>query len=463
MSHYIYSPGPLNISAGGTVGYLTRLYLACEEYRPSMTTDLGTELIFCFAENKAYPQYINDLSKKVYINDTKHTQQLKEILELDKKFDHNTVRIKRYSRWFRELPKCQVVNNKDTFASVHINGAYSFLPIWNQLRLQGKALSTLKILTTHNPFPPHVEEVGLRKSRGKWSESELAHLKKYLEIRDKLAFSLCDAILCPCEYSLEGYQSWPEWNEIISRKPVYYCITGAPVRKIRFSKEAIRKDLGIPDNEIMIVYLGRKEKVRGFDVFSEAARIVLTTNKKVWFVVIGTGNLKSNIASDHFIEIGFSENISDYINAADACVVANRGSYFDLSMIEILSLGCLLITSEVGGYRWLKNKTEGVLYFEPGNVKQLVCAINSLSSLPHERRNQMMASNKKLYNDKLTPFHFQENYQNIIDKIRGDFIPKMFEQEFHEEKLISKVVGKNQELFNYLIRTIESFIKLPHK
>lgn len=450
MSHYIYCPKPQNLSAGGTVGYLTRLYMAFKEFRPQMMTDKDTKIVFKFAEAKTREHYLDTVTRDVFLEKNDCWRVLSEVLRCEGRVGSRGMK---YSRLFRALPKCQIFNANDFANSIHINGAYSFFPVWNQLRQQGKAFSTLKILTTHNPFPPHEEEIGLRESRGKWSNAELSYFKNYLEVRDKLAFMLSDAILCPSEYSLEGYKDWSTWEDVIKAKPVYYCVTGAPIREVKSSRKDIRDALGVPEDATLIVFLGRKERVRGFDIFVEAAKCILAKSRKIWFVVLGDGALQSNISDDHFLEIGFTSQVSDYINAADACVTANRGSYFDLSMIEIMSLGAILIASNVGGNKWLRGKTRGVLYFNSGDVSELIAAIEYLLTVPVSERVQMREENKNLYSCELTPFHFQNNYQKVIDHIRNDIGERIFSSDIKEEMLKVQVIGKQREMLNSVIRS----------
>ena len=459
MSHYVYCHSPFNLSAGGTVGYLSRLYSALQEFTPSMKTYDGAEMHFNFADREAQPRYLRDIPSDIFLGQNSCFDLLIRTLEKHKHFDPSCWLINKYERCFRELPKFQVTQKNDPHKSIHINGSYNFFPIWNQLRLQGQASSTIKILTTHNPWVPYVEDMSIRSTANKWSKKELDLFGQYMQLRDRLAFTLCDAILCPSEFSLDGYKEWEFWNEISKNKPIYYCITGAPPRIIMTSRKQLREKLGIPESELVILYLGRKEKVRGFDLFVNAARQVLATTRKIWFIAVGNGNLKVDINDQHFIDLGFSTHAGDFINAADACVSTNRVSYFDLSMIEILSQGCPLITSNVGGYTWLKGRTRGVLFFEQGNDKELVKKILDFCTFSQEIKKEMHDSNITVYKEHLTPFHFQDNYKKAIDAIRRDLGKETFSRTSENQMVCKKILSKNQEKFNFMIHTLNSFFQ----
>ena len=106
---------------------------------------------------------------------------------------------------------------------------------------------------------------------------------------------------------------------------------------------------------------------------------------------------------------------------ADACLCPNRGSLFDLSMIEFLAFGKPIICSYVGGYRWLENKTRGMLYSPVEDIDKFTDNILSFSQFSREKISVMQDDNFKLYKKYLSPNSFQENYCSIIDSIYRDF------------------------------------------
>ena len=456
MSHHIYCHGMQNISAGGTVGYLTRLFQAFTEFRPSMKTDDNTNIVFHFPKTKCRPSYVDDISPEQFLGEKKCYTEIQTTLKDNETFNRKTWRVQKYSRIYRELPVVNIFNTNDNACSIHINGSNNFFPIWNQLRLLGKSSSTLKILTTHNPIAPHLEEIEILKSKKKWTPSELNHICTYLELRDKIAFLLSDAIFCPYEHSLDSYHNWSAWDDIIKHKPIYYCLTGAPKRKQTKTKIETRQQLKIPVTDTVIIYIGRKEKVKGFHIFAEAAKHILSENRHIWFVAIGNGSIPSGISDEHFLEIGFTNEIGNFIATADACVIANRDSYFDLGMIEVLSLGCLLIASDVGGNKWLKGKSMGTTQFPPENSDSLVQKIYQVSRLSESKKSELSQDNIRLYNEYLTPFHFQQNYQLTIDKIRKDLGKDLFIKKINEPPLTSSIISKNHETINNFIRIAKS-------
>ena len=90
-------------------------------------------------------------------------------------------------------------------------------------------------------------------------------------------------------------------------------------------------------------------------------------------------------------------------------------------MIEILAQGSPLIAAETGGCRYLKSRTTGVLYFEPGSGESLVEAMLRYSQVESAENKQMKDDNRALYQRELTAEHFAEGYLETIDKLYRDF------------------------------------------
>lgn len=449
MSHYIYCAGKRSIASGGTVGYLSRLDKAFKEYRSDYRTDAGTEIIFDFIEGKAHQTYIN-----------KSLVDFPEMITMEKG-DIESWRLKnKCKRWFRELSKGEASFLRcDSERSIHINGVYSFFPIWNRLKLRGVERKTIKILTAHNPMVPFEEELSIRESEGKYSEGELNILKLYMEYRDYLAFHLSDAIICPSVYSLESYERWNKFEEVIKNKPIYYCVTGAPKRISYKSRKEVRFELGIPEDATVILYLGRKEKVKGYDIFESAAKNIMNINSNIWFLVVGSGNLQSSLKHNHFVDVGYSENAGDYIEAADVCVTANRSNYFDLSMIEFLASGKILLLSKVGGNKWLEGKVKGVYFFESENVNDLTRMIRYIFNFSEVERLSMQRENLEFYNRELTLNKFQDNYQKVIDDIRRDVGKEIFFRKEDKLKESVREISKMKESLNAVGRFCNEFLR----
>jgi len=332
------------------------------------------------------------------------------------------------SEWFHSsIPLSEALKvNLKKITSVHIHGAYNFLPVYNFLKLCGIENDVVKILTTHNPWKPELEDV-FHFNKSKTPEQIQRDLPKeaayrhYLKQRDDFAFRMSDALFFPSEHSMDGYyKSWPEFEEIVKDKPIYFATTGTEAKEVNVPRSEMRKSLGIPEDARVFLYLGRFIPMRGFDLYAEAAQRILKKHKNAYFLAVGESRSKPAVSHERWIEVGHTSSPGDFLNMADACVMANRGSYFDLSMVEALAQGIHLVAAKVGGYKYLEGKTSGVGFFEPESQEGLVQSCDDFCQMSLEDISNGKQDNLALYAKEMTPEKFAQGYQKTIDKMYKD-------------------------------------------
>ena len=155
---------------------------------------------------------------------------------------------------YSEIRKIDFNNIK----SIHIHGAYNFAPVYNTLFKYGLHNKIVKVLSTHNPYMPTIEDMELITRDLKWTEAQKEIIRYFFSERDKLAFSLADALVFPAKESMEQYYKlWPEFKDIIKDKRIYFCETGSKPKQQISSVTFLKEKLGIPEDAILFLYLGR--------------------------------------------------------------------------------------------------------------------------------------------------------------------------------------------------------------
>jgi len=117
-----------------------------------------------------------------------------------------------------------------------------------------------------------------------------------------------------------------------------------------------RSELGIGGKRV-VGMVARLEPEKGHRYFLEAASRVLEKFKDVVFVVVGTGSLAGELASEarrlgiseHVLFTGYQENIAQYIAMMDVMVIPSLTEAFGISMIEGMCLARPCVASAVGG------------------------------------------------------------------------------------------------------------------
>lgn len=416
LKHYIHCHEGFNLNKGGSVGYLSTLYTSFEQYSHNIT-ELNIQNCFLFPNVSEGERIYNRSLEEIIWDDFKY------INEFENK-NGMQVLINERKRWFREVLPLSEYSKIDfrNICSIHIHGAYNFLPVFNTLCKEGVENKVIKILTTHNPHKPELEDMELI-SRGRaWSDADLETLKYFFKQRDYWAFKLSDALIFPTEYSMEGYfKTWPEFKDIIKDKKVYFCTTSGQEKSWSIDTDIMRRSLNIPDDAMVLLYLGRFVNIRGYDILIETAKRIIPDNSNVYFVVVGESVREQSFDTPQWIQIPFTNEPGNYINMADACLCPNKGSLFDLSMIEILASGTPLLGCNIGGYKWLKGKTSGAFLAEPENIDDFERIVRGFLKITDTEKQEMSKQNRELYQNSLHLKYFHQEYIKTVTEIYDDF------------------------------------------
>ena len=113
--------------------------------------------------------------------------------------------------------------------------------------------------------------------------------------------------------------------------------------------KAIRLKMGITREQKMVLNVGYADMRKGFDLFLSTAREFIHSHPDVHFVWLGglTDELKRWTLSDldgalanrvHIVD--FTDNVSDYYNAADCFYLSSREDPYPSVVLEALAVGC---------------------------------------------------------------------------------------------------------------------------
>lgn len=272
------------------------------------------------------------------------------------------------------------------------------------------------VLTSHSPVPL---------SKEFYDEYLLPFERKYLKsfykqlIKiDEYAFLRADYIHFPCEEAEEPYlNNWIDYRKIKENKKhqYKYIPTGIPSVKEKRTRLEVRNELNIPNNDFCISYVGRHNIVKGYDNLKIIGRKLLKS-QNVWVVVAGREEPLKRLPHDHWIEIGWTNDAHSYISQSDVFVLPNKETYFDIVMLEVLSLGKIVVASRTGGNRFFeKFKNTGIFLYN--TVEEAVDIIQKIKSLTPRERDNLGMLNRQLYENNFTDVVFVDRYYNFINEL----------------------------------------------
>jgi len=126
-------------------------------------------------------------------------------------------------------------------------------------------------------------------------------------------------------------------------------------KKIRSKKEEIRQELGIDDN-FTIVSVGKPIKGKGFDILLDAYKKTGLTDKINLYIVGGEPQEEikkfvedNNLTNVKFIGLLTSKELSKYYAMADIFMLCTRTDVWGLVILEAMSYGLPVITSDMCG------------------------------------------------------------------------------------------------------------------
>lgn len=270
------------------------------------------------------------------------------------------------------------------------------------------------ILTSHRPEPLYQERIEKLKIKynTKWRFPLLHILMYYMEI---FGYKESKAFIFPCEQTFITYKEFPGFAKYSINKPIEYVYTGVKKSQPTITKEDYRNMISINDDDKMISFIGRHNYIKGYDLLVLLSEKFEKDNIKV--VCAGSNDLLSAPNSPIWIELGHINDPYNLINASDIVVIPNRKTYFDLIIIEALSLGKIVVTSDTGGNLDISKHTRGLRLFKSGDAESLYKVITEIFELKEEEKEILKNENLKFYNEFCTLEKFAENYLYAVNKI----------------------------------------------
>lgn len=326
-----------------------------------------------------------------------------------------------FHRIIRDIIRRAFFLNGKTFASAKDYNEYDiihfhqsdhfFLERENLKNYNGKI-----IYQSHSPIPFGQEAC---KDIAKWYSLLIPKMSDKYEAIDRWCFERADYIIFPCPEAEEPYiDNWPYYaqNRESLKNKYRYILTGIGPTTIKKSRQEVLASYGIPHNDFVISYVGRHNTVKGYDLLKEIASRYFNENKKAWVISAGLESPFKRLKHDRWKEIGFTNDPHSLIAASDVFVLPNRVTYFDIVMIEILSLGKIVIASRTGGNKYFeKIGLKGVLLYD--TIEEAVMLLHKVQSMNPSEREVLERRNAEFFKDNLSSNAMYDNYMNVLAEI----------------------------------------------
>lgn len=274
------------------------------------------------------------------------------------------------------------------------------------------------ILTLHAPTMPSKQMFSML------TDFEKKYMKRFyakLPDIDDYAINRADNIIIACEEAEEPYyHEWPGYAEFHKKnKHKYvYMATGIAPKSALVTKEEMRKKYGIPQDAFVISYVGRHNEIKGYDALKEIGKHLLDANDSAYVFIAGTEGPLYHLEHNRWIEVGWTKDPGSVIQASDVFVLPNKETYFDLVMLEVLSLGQIVVASYTGGNKYFaKYENSGIFLYNNNTEAENI--ISQIIKMSEEKRKELRKKNLELYKAEFTNEAFAKRYIYSLHKILG--------------------------------------------
>ena len=274
----------------------------------------------------------------------------------------------------------------------------------------------LVILTSHSPKPFSMEIY--EDIISPFERACFGRMYKKLICMERYAFNRADYIIFPCKFAEEPYYN--KWNEYVkihekNQEKYRYLLTGARQCYAKVDKDNYRKKCEIPQDAFVISYVGRHNYTKGYDDLKNIGKSLLT-DKSSYVLIAGKEEPLKRLEHDRWIEVGWTDDPYSLINASNLFVLPNKETYFDLVMLEVLSLGKIVVASKTGGNKFFETiDAPGVfLYSSLEDAKRI---IESIKSMDVQEIQNLEESNRNLFDKYFSTEVFAETYIKIINEL----------------------------------------------
>jgi len=159
-------------------------------------------------------------------------------------------------------------------------------------------------------------------------------------------------------------------------------------------RQEVRRELGVADNEILVLAVANLRPEKGYDVLLEAARLVMSHAAPVRFAAVGRGPQREEVTrlrdslglGERFLLLGQRSDALRLLAGADVFVLASHFEGLPVALMEATSVGLPIVTTAVGEIPHILTDGVDALVVAPGQPVALAAAVERLAADEDLRR-----------------------------------------------------------------------------
>ncbi|MCK4364174.1 MAG: glycosyltransferase family 4 protein, partial [Candidatus Aminicenantes bacterium] len=188
-------------------------------------------------------------------------------------------------------------------------------------------------------------------------------------------------------------------------------------------KQNLKKELGIPENSLIVGTAGRLVPVKGPEFLVKASKYIISKYPDTYFMFTGDGPLEQDLKrkalemgiSDNIIFLGWRDDLAKIISIYDIFVLPSLNEGMGRVLVEAMALGKSIVASNVGGIPDLVTHGKNGFLVPPKNPKELAKYIQVLLEDKDKREKMGLAGKEIAYN--FTSERMIEKIANLYKKL----------------------------------------------
>lgn len=250
------------------------------------------------------------------------------------------------------------------------------------------------------------------------NEHSSAHYRQGLgRTLARLVLPWVDLIICNSEHTRQSIQKsfWGTKDKLVTvHNPVEERTAGRSVKEVR-------AELGVAANEILIMHVGRMISERDQLTILKGVYELRKTFSSVRLVMIGEGPQRAALElsarmmglEGSVIFLGNSNEIGDYLEAADIYVNSTLDEGFGIAVVEAMLSRVPVVLSDRGAHPELIVSGKSGLLYEGGNSHALAAKLGLLVGDPDMRR-RMGSEGRRHAQRRFAPADYATRYLDFI-------------------------------------------------
>ena len=250
----------------------------------------------------------------------------------------------------------------------------------------------------------------------------------YWPEKKRKLYSFCikkaDKIICNSKGTAQKYKE-------VGLKNIIVAPNGVDLEKFNMSKnkEELRRELELPKDKKIIMYVGHLYKWKGIDMMIDVAE-KLKNNKEIIFIVIGGikndiekyQNIIKNKNINNLLFLGYKkkDKIPTYLKSSDLLLlpnvpVSNEAVEYTspIKMFEYMASQRIIVASDLPSIKEILNNENSVL-FKAGDSDDLLKKINRIFEMREDDREKII---KRAFSD-VQNYTWEKRARKILDFLK---------------------------------------------